>query len=121
MMGMSRDAFRKTLSRARGKLREYMSGNCSLVNPDAPCRCRKKVKSFIDSGAYSVDRLNFLAPDRPRMSELVGAFEEGFEEEMEDPILALHRDHPFYEGKDLVVWLDEVLKRPGFQELLQMD
>lgn len=40
---------------------------------------------------------------------------------MEEPILALYRDHPFYEGKDLVPWLQEVLERPGFQELVRGD
>lgn len=121
LLDMSKDAFRKTLSRARGKLREYMSGNCGVVNPQARCRCRKKVKSFIDSGAYSVDRLNFVAADRPRMGELAGEFQERFEEEMDEPIRALHRDHPFYEGADLVPWLSEVLQRPGFQELLHLN
>lgn len=121
VLGISRDAFRKTLSRARGKLREYMNGNCGVVNPEAPCRCRKKIKSFIDSGAYSVDRLNFVAPDRPRMSEMTGEFQDDFSTEMTEPILALHREHPFYEGKDLVPWLQEVLERPGFQELVHGD
>ena len=48
---------------ARAKLHQYMSGNCSLVNPEAPCHCRKKVKSMIDSGAYSADKL-VLPPGR---------------------------------------------------------
>lgn len=121
VLGVSKDAFRKTLSRARGKLRQYMNGNCGVVNPAAPCRCRKKIKSFIDSGAYSVDRLNFVAPDRPRMGEMMGEFQDDFEAEMKEPISALHREHPFYEGKDLVPWLREVLERPGFQELIQGD
>ena len=121
LLGISRDAFRKTLSRARGKLREYMNGNCGVVNPAAPCRCRKKIKSFIDSGAYAVDRLNFVAPDRPRMGEMIGEFQDRFRAEMEEPIEALHREHPFYLGEDRVPWLQEILERPGFQELVQGD
>ena len=119
VMGVSRDTFRRTLSRARAKLRQYMNGNCGLVNPEAPCRCRKKIKSFIDSGAYTMDRVSFVAPDRPRMAEMTGAFQDDFREELKEPIQALHREHPFYEGKDLVPWLQEVIHRPGFQELVQ--
>lgn len=119
VMGVSRNTFRKTLSRARAKLRQYMNGNCGLVNPEAPCRCRKKIKSFIDSGAYTMDRLSFVAPDRPRMGEMTAAFESDFREELEEPIQALHREHPFYEGKDLVPWLQEVVDRPGFKELVR--
>ena len=121
VLGISRDTFRKTLSRARRKLREYMNGNCGVVNPEAPCRCRKKIKSFIDSGAYTVDSLNFVAPDRPRMSELTGEFQDNFSAEVTEPIEALHREHPFYEGRDLTPWLQEVLERPGFKALVQGD
>jgi len=119
LLGISRDAFRKTLSRARGRLREYMNGNCGVVNPEASCRCRKKIKSFIDSGAYAVDRLNFVAPDRPRMGEMTGEFQDRFRAEVEDPITAEHQAHPFYPGGDPVSWLRELLERPGFQELVQ--
>ena len=114
LLEISKDAFRKTLSRARGKLHMYMSGNCGVVNPAAPCRCRKKAKSFIDSGAYSVERLDFLAPNRPRMSELTGRIGEGVGQEVGERIEALHRGHPFYAGKDLVSWLDDVLEQAGF-------
>ena len=117
LLGISRDAFRKTLSRARGKLRQYMSGNCGLVSPDAPCRCRNKVKSFVDSGAYSVDRLNYLVPDRPAMEEIVGQVEERFEGEVRSRTTELFRSHPFYPGSDSVAWLREFLQDPGFGEI----
>lgn len=114
LLGISRDAFRKTLSRARGKLRQYMTGSCGLVNPEAPCRCRKKVASFIESGAYSVDRLDYLAPNRPRMSEMTATLERRIGEGVDGRIAALHQDHPFYAGTDLVPWLDDVLElTPG--------
>jgi RNA polymerase sigma factor (sigma-70 family) len=119
VMEISRDTFRKTLSRARAKLRQYMNGNCGVVNPDAPCRCRKKIKSFVDSGAYTMDRLSFVAPDRPRMGEMAGAFQDDFSAEVKAPMEALHREHPFYEGKDPVPWLQEVIDRPGFQKLVE--
>jgi DNA-directed RNA polymerase specialized sigma24 family protein len=35
--------------------------------------------------------------------------------------VALHREHPFYGGKDPVPWLQEVLERPRFQELVKGD
>jgi RNA polymerase sigma factor (sigma-70 family) len=121
LMEMSPDAFRKNLSRARGKLREFMGGKCGLVNPDAPCRCRNKVKTFVDSGAYSADRLNFLAPNRPRMKEIVGEVEDRFQEELFKPYEELFRAHPFYEGKDMVDWLKEVLQNPELRSVIQMN
>jgi len=117
LLGISRDSFRKTLSRARGKLRQYMSGNCGLVNPDAPCRCRNKVQSFVDSGAYSVDRLNYLVPDRPAMEEIVGDVAERFDDEVQSRTAELFRSHPFYPGNDPVPWLREMIQDPDFGEI----
>lgn len=96
-----------------------MSGKCGLVNPEAPCRCRKKIHSFIDSGAYSIDRLSFVAPNRPRMGKTARAFQDSLRAELVGPVTALHRERPFYEGKDLVLWLREVSESPVFQELIQ--
>ena len=117
VLGISKAAFRKSLSRARGKLLQYMGGNCSLVNPEAPCRCRKKVKAFMDSGAYSADRLNYLAPDRPRMEEIVGKVEERFAEEVFYPYQALFRSHPAYAGTDLVPRLREMLENSEMSDI----
>lgn len=117
LLGISPDAFRKTLSRARGKLKKFMSRNCGLVNPDAPCRCRNKVKSFVDSGAYSVDRLNYLVEDRPAMEDIVGRVEARFQEEVESRTVELFQSHPFYSGNDPVPWLREMLRDPGFEEI----
>ena len=113
ILGTSRAAFRKTLSRARGKLREYMSSNCGLVNPEASCRCRKKATSFLESGAYTTDNLGFLAPNRPKMSDMTASIQERIGDDIEQRIEALHRGHPFYAGKDLVPWLDEIFQQPA--------
>ena len=117
VLGISRDAFRQHLSRARGKLRQYMGGNCSLVNPDAPCRCRKKVQTFVESGAYSVDRLHYLVPNRPAMREIMARIAEDSKEEMDARFQALFRSHPFYSGKDLIPWLRDLLGTPEFENL----
>lgn len=35
-------AFRQRLSRARRQLEDFMSGHCGLVDPKAPCNCRRQ-------------------------------------------------------------------------------
>lgn len=120
VLGISKDAFRKQLSRARERLRQFMSGKCGLVNPEAPCRCRKKVKTFIDSGAYKVDALNYLTPERPAMKEIVERVKERFNEEMGGAIDDLFRDHPFYAGVDAVPVLQEILDEPGFDDIFAL-
>ena len=36
------EAARQMVSRARRKLRRFLSGHCSLANPEGPCRCRMR-------------------------------------------------------------------------------
>lgn len=117
LLGISKASFRQHLSRGRSKLRQYMGGNCSLVNPDAPCRCRKKVQTFVDSGAYSVDRLHYLVPNRPAMRDIVARIEEESKEEVESRFHALFRSHPFYPGKDMIPWLRDLLGTPEFENI----
>jgi len=121
VLDMSRDAFRKTLSRARAKLHQYMSGNCSLLNPEAPCHCRKKAKSMIDSGAYSADNLVFHQADRPKLRQIVGKKIERFGSEDYEEFAALFREHPLYSPPEVTSWLRDLLTRKSFREFLQLD
>ena len=121
ILDMSREAFRKTLSRARGRLHAYMNGNCSLLNPDAPCRCSKKAQSFIDAGAYSADRICFHQADGPRLRELVGEKMERYDAEIYDDYTRLFREHPFYTSPDAVGWLRQLIESRGFKEIWQLD
>lgn len=121
ILDMSREAFRKTLSRARARLHEYMNGNCSLLNPEAPCHCSKKAQGFIDSGAYSADRIFFHQADSPRMKELVGEKMERYGAEVYDEYARLFRDHPFYAAPDAVSWLRKLIERRSFKEIWQLD
>jgi hypothetical protein len=42
-------AFRQRLVRSRRKILDFMIAKCGLVNPDNPCRCRRRVKSALHS------------------------------------------------------------------------
>lgn len=121
LLGVSEDVFRKNLSRARAKLRQYMGGNCGLVNPAARCHCRKKVKTFMDSGAYTVHSLHYLAPDRPAMQEIVGRVEQRFGEALDGRCDELLRSHPFYGGMDAIPWLRGLLADPEFENVFAMN
>jgi len=60
-------AFRKRLSRARARLRNFLGDKCGLMNPDNPCHCDRMVKYNIDRGWLKPDRLLFAThPARGR-------------------------------------------------------
>lgn len=54
------DAFRKRLSRARGKLDEFLGGHCGLVERRAPCRCAKLVGPAVALGIVDAERLRYV-------------------------------------------------------------
>ncbi len=120
ILNMSREAFRKTLSRARGKLHEYVSGNCSVVHPGAKCSCRKKISAFTASGAYSVDRISFYRDSSHKVASLVTTTANRFEQEVYPEYASLLKEHPFYESRDITNWLKELLERKEFKEIFRL-
>lgn len=55
------DAFRKRLSRARGKLDEFLRGHCGLVERQCACRCAKLVGPAVELGVVDPERLRYVA------------------------------------------------------------
>jgi RNA polymerase sigma factor (sigma-70 family) len=53
-------AFRKRLERARTRIRGFMESTCGLVNPDAFCRCARRVPPAIALGRIDPDRPAFV-------------------------------------------------------------
>jgi RNA polymerase sigma factor (sigma-70 family) len=121
VLDMRRDAFRQTLSRARARLNRYMSGHCSLLNPEAPCHCSKKIAGLAAVGACSPDRILFHHPDSPRLSDLIDSTMEKFDEEIHDDLARLHRRQPYYESPNAVSWLRDMLADHGFPENTRLD
>lgn len=63
VLGVSHDVYRKRLSRVRSLIRHAVSHHCGLINPDAPCRCSKRVDAAIRSGRVNPDQLRFVDKD----------------------------------------------------------
>jgi RNA polymerase sigma factor (sigma-70 family) len=52
-------AFRKRLSRARKKIRDFLTRKCALINPDNPCKCERQVSSRLDSDRFEGKNIVF--------------------------------------------------------------
>lgn len=61
ILGITPDAFRKRLSRARGKLDAFLKSNCGLVEPACACRCAKLVGPAIELGVVDAERLRYVS------------------------------------------------------------
>ena len=59
LLNISSDNYRKKLSRARHKIRNFLQSKCDLVNESASCRCRKKIDFLIDLQLLNPKKLRF--------------------------------------------------------------
>jgi RNA polymerase sigma factor (sigma-70 family) len=89
VLGVSPAAFRKRASRARTRLRAFVADYCGLVNPDAACRCDRRVDAAVRTGRIDPDSLLFARgaiDDMERLHDLA----------------SLMRSHPDYRAPDNV-------------------
>lgn len=63
VLGVSHDVYRKRLSRVRSQIRHAVSHHCGLINPEAPCRCSRRVEVAVRSGRVQPEQLRFVDHD----------------------------------------------------------
>ncbi|RKH11592.1 RNA polymerase sigma factor [Corallococcus sp. CA053C] len=100
--------FRVRLSRARKDLYSWMNQRCGLVNLANPCRCHKKTRSYVRSGAVDPEHLVFNTDYVDRIEALTRSESS----EVIDTVEQLHQrvflEHPLQVSRSKVV--DEVLQ-----------
>lgn len=115
VLNVSPAAFRKRLSRARGKIRAFMSRHCGLVSASAACRCVRRIAPAIVSGRVDPDRLLFAqrAPERNPVAHEIAEMDEL------QQIAAIYRSNPEYETPERVTTAVRALLRSGRFRVLQ--
>ncbi len=68
---ISAATYRKRLSRARRRVRDFLSSNCGLVSQSAACRCAKRVDVAVRVGRIDAQRLQFTDSTAAVTDELV--------------------------------------------------
>jgi RNA polymerase sigma factor (sigma-70 family) len=99
IIGISTGNFRVKLSRARNDLHSWMNKKCGLVNPSNPCRCSKKTRSYIESGAVDPHNLQFNSNFSKRVFQLSEKEALNIEGKAEDIYAKVFLDHPFQTPK----------------------
>jgi RNA polymerase sigma factor (sigma-70 family) len=70
VVGISPEAYRQRLSRARSRLESFMGRSCGLAHPQAPCRCERQLPAVRHlARANGVDRGAVVAVHKPEMEE----------------------------------------------------
>lgn len=109
--GITPAALRKRASRARGKLREFVSVHCGLVTTSATCRCDRRVHAALRTGRIQPGRLNFAQQLNP--GEAVGEMER-----LHD-LASLMRSHPDYQTPQAVTDAIQPVIASGTYTILQ--
>jgi RNA polymerase sigma factor (sigma-70 family) len=108
LLGISPGNFRVRLSRARKDLYSWMNQRCGLINQANPCRCHKKTKGYVRSGAVDPDHLVFNTEYVDRIESLTRSESS----EVIDTVEQLHQrvflEHPLQVSHSKVV--DEILR-----------
>ncbi|MEX0297830.1 MAG: RNA polymerase sigma factor, partial [Kordiimonas sp.] len=65
VLGISKDNFRKRLSRARGRVVEFTQANCGLANSAAKCSCKRRLPAAVEMGRVSSSHLQYATEDAP--------------------------------------------------------
>lgn len=109
--GITPAALRKRASRARGKLREFVSVHCGLVTTSARCRCDRRVTAALRSGRVWPSHLNFAQHLDPE--DAVGEMEH-----LHD-LASLMRSHPSYETPQAVTEVIQTVIESGRYTILE--
>ena len=117
LLGVSREAFRQRLSRARKDLHQFMDGKCGLVNTANPCRCAKKTQAFINAGFVDPKHLLFAAPHVSRVREVAPRVHDDVNA-LDAAYAAVHRDQPFQPPPAIAGAIRSLLQRPEFESIL---
>ena len=99
VLGIRPAAFRKRLSRAREAVVAFTRAKCGLVNPERPCRCRRRVSHAIRQGRVVPGRLLF-ASDAERARRFPTVLNEIRRLEEVRRTAALFRSHPALAAPD---------------------
>ena len=95
ILDITREAFRKRLSRAREDLHSFMNEKCGLVKTENPCRCERKTKAFIDRGMVDPRRLTFHRDHSSRVRDVASKRAHTVFAAVTEDYPRLFREHPF--------------------------
>ncbi|MBT8342737.1 MAG: RNA polymerase sigma factor [Desulfatitalea sp.] len=120
ILGISRNNFRKILSRSRKKIYSQINGLCGLVDPRNPCRCSNKISAFVAKGWADAKHPRYSNPGAPTIKDRVAEKYDTFMDLYYHPFFELYRQQPFYDSTDISSWLRNLLESDDFHEIFKL-
>jgi len=120
IMNVTRDNYRKKLSRARQKVAGFMNEKCGLVNKTNACHCHLKTMAIIERKAINPDNLQFSIPGLRRVKLVAKAKLAKLDNILESKCQTLYRNDPFQKSPDFVITLKHLIEGEEFTKLMNL-
>lgn len=116
VFGLSKDNYRKKLSRTRKDFHSFMNKQCGLVNLENPCRCSKKAKAMEAAGRMQTNAKLF----DPKYMSTVSKIADQFADEVADTVDLKYQEffqkHPAKTDFSVDTVVNEILNDPDLHK-----
>ena len=109
IFGLTKQNYRKKLSRTRSEFHAFMNKQCGLVNLDNPCRCSKKAKAMQAAGKMQINAKLF----DPKYSATIAQYAHEFADDAADIVdkkyIEFFQKHPSKKEFDTRTIIEELI------------
>ncbi len=121
ILGISKDNFRKRLSRARADIFNFMNDKCGLVNKSNPCRCHKKVTYAIKGKAIDSKNLLFNRSEYSKFRIIVKPKADSMLDYVDDKYSELYGELPYKKGFDKKTFLEDIVNDEHIKNIMNLN
>lgn len=121
LLDLSRENYRQRLCRARDQLGNFMKDQCSLVNPQNPCRCARKTGAFIRDGIVDPSRLMFAQNRLDAVTLDAEVRDRELDQLLSRTQSELRQLYPIFAAPDVAKRLTRLLEGQELSRLLELD
>jgi len=119
IFNISKENFRKKLSRARSDLYSFMNNHCSLINKNNSCKCEQKTKALIEIGYVNPKNLLFSDRTEKNLKQKLQIKSENLDNTMENLYKDLYQKHPFSNANEKE-FAKNILKNKEIKEIFNL-
>ncbi len=121
ILGISKDNFRKRLSRARADIFNFMNNKCGLVNKSNPCRCHKKVTYAIKGKAIDSKNLLFNRSEYSKFRIIVKPKADSMLDYVDDKYAQLYQELPYKVDFDKKTFLEDIVNDEHIKNIMNLN
>lgn len=121
ILNISKDNYRKRLSRARKDMFNYMNNKCGLVDKSNPCRCHKKVQFALDNKFIDAKNLLFNRKEHASFKEVIKPDADFMLETVEHKFDELYRKMPFKQNFDKKTFIEDILSDKKINRAMRLN